>query len=105
MFYRDYDHDVSISSSEPEPLAADRLTALARQLLSGEENFLGIYDSRDVLLQLYLDDGQKIVLELLYPEASGCLQCRLQLDEAMKLLEKLPEQFGDDLLPGANYIG
>lgn len=105
VFYRDYANDVKISSGNPESLAADRLTSLAENLLTSADNFLGILDSNEVILQLYLDRGETVVLELLYPEATGCMQCRLNIAEAMQLLAKLPDQFEENMLPGANYIG
>ncbi|MGV6827166.1 MAG: hypothetical protein ACWA5Q_09325 [bacterium] len=105
VFYRDYEHGVSISSSEPEQLDADRLVPLATQLLNCEDNFLGVVDDNDLVLQLYLEDSGRIVMELLFPESRGFMQCRRERDEAMDILRALPAAFGDDLLPGANYVG
>ena len=105
VFYRDYVNEVSISSTEPEPLAADRLVPLAETLLVHEDNYLGILDGNDVLLQLYRTADGGIVLELSYPEANGCMQLRGSWQAAMELLAGLPREFTEDLLPNAHFIG
>lgn len=105
VFYRDYVHGVAISSTRPEALAASRLTALAEQLLQHADNFLGVVDDRDNVLQLYLDDDeQQVLVELLSPEAAGCLRARMSFERAYALLDDLPPAFGEDLLPGAERV-
>ena len=73
VFYRDYVHQVSISSTQPEPLAAGRLGALAEQLLQHADNFLGVVDDQENILQLtdavgyyFAKEGQ----EFLHPVAA-----------------------------------
>jgi len=104
VFYCDFVRDVSISSSKPEPLAADRLVPLAEQLLVAEDNYLGVVDPNDVILQLYLS-GREMVVELIFPESTGILQSRMPVEQALALLADLPDEFTEELLPGASYIG
>jgi len=104
VFYCDFLRDLSISSSKPEPLAADRLVPLAEQLLVAEDNYLGVVDPNDVILQLYLS-GREMVVELIFPESTGILQSRMPVEQALALLADLPDEFTEALLPGASYIG
>ena len=105
VFYRDYRNDVSIASSQPESLPVSRVVPLAQRLLVSAENFLGIVDRNDVILQCYAaDDLDKLMLELIYPEASGCLRLTMQREQALDLLGHLPDVFDDALLQGAQYI-
>ncbi len=104
VFYCDFLRDLSISSSKPEPLAADRLVPLAEQLLVAEDNYLGVVDANEVILQFYLS-GREMVVELIFPESSGILQSRMPVEQALALLADLPEEFSEALLPGASYIG
>ena len=72
VFYKDYVNDVAIKSSEPEELSCDRIAPLAEVLLQHADNFFGIYDGKDTLLQAYLDDDEQTVfLELQYHEQQG----------------------------------
>jgi len=103
VFYCDFLRDVSVSSSKPEPLAGERLVPLAEQLLVVEDNYLGVVDGNDTILQLYLS-GAEMVVELIFPESSGVLQRKLPVAEALALLEGLPEEFTEALLPGASYV-
>jgi hypothetical protein len=106
VFYRDYVNAVNIPSSRPEALAVDRIPALAGRLWENSDNFVGVVDRNDVILQGYRDDdGDAIVLEMIYPEATGCLRLRVAGDEALVLMVDLPDVFDASLLRGARYIG
>ena len=105
VFYRDYVNDVSIRSSEPESLLADRLVPLAERLLDSVDNFLGVVDRHDTILQCYVgDDPADLVLELVVPEQPGCLRLILPRDQALQRLAALPERFDESLLPGALHF-
>lgn len=105
VFYRDYVNDVSIPSTRPESLAANRIVPLAEQLLVRNDNFLGMVDQNDVILQCYLaDDPSEMTLELVYPEATGCLRLTLPREQALQRLDQLPESFDESLLSGAQYV-
>lgn len=105
VFYRDYVNGVSISSMRPESLAADRVAPLAESLLQHAENFLGVVDANDLVLQAYLDDDeQSVFLELLYPENQGLMRLNVSWAEAVELLGSLPAEFDESLLPGAQFI-
>ena len=105
VFYRDYRHAASIPSTHPESLAVDRLTALAERLLVEGDNFLGVVDRNDLILHCYVADrSDEVTIELLYPEASGCLRLTLPREQALARLAELPEVFAESLLSGAQYI-
>lgn len=104
IYYCDFIHDSSISSSKPEFLAADRLVPLAEHLLAAEDNYLGVLDGAETILQFYLS-GEDMVVELLYPEGKGMMQSKMPLEKGMKLLGSLPDTFTEELLPGASFIG
>lgn len=105
VFYRDYANGVSIPSSAPESLLLERLAPLADRIWSSADNFIGIVDRSDVILQCYAEDESRgIVFELVFPEQSGALQLILPREEALQRLRELPEHFDDSLLPGAQRI-
>ena len=105
VFYRDYVNDVSIASTAAEPLDTARVAPLAETLLTAPDNFLGIIDAADAVLQCYLaEQPGDVVLELLYPETEGYLRIVLPRPEAMARLTDLPEQFDDALLAGGQYV-
>lgn len=104
VFYRDYAHEVVISSAKPESLLAERIPALASHLLVNEDNYLGIVDCKEVILQLYLHDDDHVVTELLRPDTPGCLRSTVTLAQALDLLSDLPACFGPGLLHDAELI-
>lgn len=101
VFYRDYAYDVAISSAKPESLLGSRVAPLAERLLVNEDNFLGIVDRNDVILQAYLDGPDVVVLELLRPDSASCLRLTVNLALALELLGNLPDVFDAETLPGA----
>ena len=105
VFYRDYVNDVAIRSSSPESLLAERVVPLADRLLVSVDNFLGVVDRDDTILQCYLaDDHDAVVLELLVSERPGCLRQTVPRAQALERLADLPELFDESLLPGALHI-
>jgi len=105
VFYRDYHNEVSISSTQPESLLAERVVPLAERLLCSPDNFLGVVDGRDRILQCYVaDEPDAIVLELVEPERPGCWRLVLPRARALDRLGDLPDRFDTALLPGAEHI-
>ena len=105
VFYRDYVHEAAIPSTAPEPLAADRLAPLAEQVLQHADNFIGVVDPKDVMLQAYLtDDESAVILELIHPESSDCLRIETDFGRAYEIFETLPAEFDADVLPGAARV-
>ena len=105
VFYRDYVNDVAVSSAQPESMLADRIAPLAETVLQHADNFIGVIDANELVLQLYLDDDESSVfVELLYPEGKGMLRLNVPWEQAVALLGGLPESFDESLLPGAQYI-
>ena len=50
-----------------------RIAPLAERLLVKADNFLGVVDRNDVILQCYVADARTLLtLELVHPEATGC---------------------------------
>jgi len=105
VFYRESGNAQSVPSSAPQSLPADQLAALAERLLVDQDNFLGVVDRNDLILQCYVaDDPELATLELIYPDAGGCLRLTLPQSEVLQRLEALPELFDESLLEGAQYI-
>lgn len=105
VFYRDHRAGVSVASSRPEAIRVDKIRALAERVLVPGDNFLGLVDRNDVILQCYVaEDPVEITLELIYPDASGCLRLTLARERALVRLDELPDVFDESVLPGAQYL-
>jgi hypothetical protein len=98
VFYRDYARDVAISSARPESLLGSRLPALAERLLVDADNFLGVVDRNENILQLYRDRDGLVVVELLRPGRDDHEQARLPLEQVLQRLAHLPPDFDGRLL-------
>ena len=105
VFYRDYGNDLTIKSTAPESISSDRIGPLAEHLLASADSFLGVIDRNDTILQCYVaDDPESLTLELVYPDATGCLRLTMPRQQALECLAALPDTFDESLLSGAQYI-
>lgn len=99
VFYRDYVRDEVVSSTQPTSMLGEKIPELAQRVLQHADNFIGIYDQKDTILQAYLDDDeQQVEVELIYPEGQGEYSRTLPYDEAFSILQNLPPVFNKDLL-------
>ena len=62
VFYHDYVNEVAVNSTKPQSVLAARIPQLARRLLIAQDNYLGVVDRNDVILQLYLDAGGDVIV-------------------------------------------
>lgn len=115
VFYRAAAWGEQVQSHAPRQVSRDGLRELAEALFgdagqAAAEDYLGIIDGTDLILQAYPDDAtagepaSALVVELLYPEADAGLRTRLGRTEFLRLLAALPARFDEGLLPGAQYV-
>ncbi len=104
VFWQDYGAGEAVSSTAPETLAGERIAPLAGRLLAAADNYIGVIDANELVLQAWCAEaGGPVQLELLYPEEGGMLHLQMPLEQALALLADLPEAFDESLLPGAQY--
>jgi hypothetical protein len=105
VFYQDYGTGEAVSSAQPRGLLRDALAPLAERLLSVPDNYLGVIDLDDRVLQCYgADTPGRVVVEFLLADGRGGWQAELGLDAVLELLRDLPEGLSADLLPDARRL-
>lgn len=104
IFYRDYERDIAVKSTEAEWVDSEALQRMAWLILVKPDNFFGITDSGGAILQLAVADADYLLVELIYPDSTAALRKRMSRSEAEVLLKQLPDPFDESLLPGAAYI-
>jgi len=90
VFYTSHSRQESASSTAPRLLDAEQLEALALRILADEDDFLGVIDNDDRIIQFMRSSADELLVELPDFDARESLQCRLSTEQALELLRYLP---------------
>jgi hypothetical protein len=100
VFYTSYSLQESVSSSSPRLLDADQLKTLSLRILKEEEDFLGVIDNEDRVIQFMRSATDDFLVEIPDLEAKNSLQRHLSTEETLELIARLPSILGNlDLSP------
>ena len=103
FYYFERSNDVLPSASAVEMSARD----IHRQLLGrfhGEDDYLGLIDSNDNVLQILCEPkAERFWVELPVEAARASWGRYMNLEELVKLVETLPQVFNQESLPGLQY--
>ncbi len=90
VFYTSYSLQQSVSSSSPRLLDVDQLKALILRIIKEEDDFLGVIDSEDRVIQFMRSAGDNFLVEIPDFEAKNSLQRQLSREETLELIARLP---------------
>lgn len=95
VFYTSHSQQESVSSNSPRLLDAQQLEALVLRNLADGDDFLGIIDNDDRIIQFMRSSADEFLVELPDFDARESLQCRLSTEQALELLRYLPGRLRD----------
>ncbi len=95
VFYTSHSLQQSVSSSAPRLLDADQLKALILRILKEEDDFLGVIDSEDRVIQFMCSAADSFLVEIPSLDAKNSLQRHLSREETLKLITRLPASLRD----------
>lgn len=100
VFYTSYSLQQSVSSSSPRLLDADQLKTLSLRILKEEDDFLGVIDNEDRVIQFMRSAADDFRVEIPDVDARNSLQRHLSTEETLELIARLPTSLRDlDLSP------
>ena len=100
VFYTSYSLQQSVSSSSPRLLDGDQLKALILNILKEEDDFLGVIDNEDRVIQFMRSAADNFLVEIPSFDAKNSLQRHLSTEETLELIARLPTSLRDlDLSP------
>jgi len=95
VFYTSYSLQESVSSSSPQPLDGEQLKALALRILNEEDDFLGVVDNEERVIQIMRESDDDYLVEIPDFDARSRLQRHLRKQEALELIGCLPNRVRD----------
>ena len=90
VFYTSYSLQESVSSSSPRLLDADQLKMLSLRILKEDDDFLGVIDNEDRVIQFMRNAANYFLVEIPDLEAKNSLQRNLSTEETLELIARLP---------------
>ena len=90
VFYTSYSLQESVSSSSPRLLDADQLKMLSLRILKEEDDFLGVIDNEDRVIQFMRSAADDFLVEIPDFDARNSLQRHLSTEETLELIARLP---------------
>ena len=91
LFYTDYINDKHIKSDEALTATIKEIGACMANLLHEPDNFLGIIDDNDVMLQFMVENDGSICIDLPVDERKGSFTKHTGLNSCIQLVESLPQ--------------
>ena len=95
VFYTSYSLQESVSSGSPRLLEGDQLKALALRILNEEDDFLGVVDNEERVVQFMREAEDDFLMEIPDFDARSSLQCHLSREEMSELMGRLPGRVRD----------
>ena len=93
VFYCAYQIDDCVET--PSPITKVIIEDLLPIIANGEKNFIGFVDSNDTTFQFYVDDVNKILVEIPVTKEKGSYSKHINEEEFYKLISTLKEPFID----------
>ncbi len=95
VFYTSYSLQQSVSSSSPRLLDADQLKTLLLRILKEEDDFLGVIDNENRVIQFMRGAADDFRVEIPDFDARNSLQRHLSTEETLELLACLTTSLRD----------
>lgn len=89
LFFTDYSEDKHIRSDEAKPANHAKIIACLKDRLNEEDNFVGLVDANDVMLQFMVEEGGSLSVDLPIHERKGSLTKPTDLNGCIEIVQSL----------------
>lgn len=103
LFYTDYSKDKHLRSDEAKPATIDNIVDCMNSLLLEADNFVGIIDSNDVMLQFMVEDDGTICIDIPIHERKGSFTKISDLSESIKIVSALQKDIILEQINGLEF--
>ena len=103
VFYTCYESGETVESRAPIAAAREDIIAIARRVLRGDGDFLGLVDQQDGTLQLMREADGRVWMEIPVPAEGGSYGKHVELGEVEATLAGIAVPFDPEELPGLRF--
>lgn len=103
LFYTDYSEDKHLRSDEAESTTLEKIIDCMNSLLHEPDNFIGIVDCDDVMLQFMVEDTGTICIDAPIQERKGSFTKSTDLSECIKIVGALQKNIVLEQINGLEF--
>jgi TPR repeat protein len=95
VFYCLYQNDNCVKSSAATKLTKAKVLALVTKVKEHKKNFIGFIDESHTTLQFYLDDENKVWVEIPSPQKNGAYGKHIDVNKMQKIISDLKPPYSE----------
>lgn len=103
LFYTDYSKDKHVRSDEAVTETLENITELMQSLLHEEDNFIGIIDDDNVMLQFMVDEDGSLIVDLPMHDQKGSFTKKADLNECISIVNSLQGKIDKEQIEGLEF--
>lgn len=103
IFYADYAEDQHISSDEAQSASLVDIVECMHNLLAEPDNFIGLIDSNDVMLQFMVEEDGAILIDAPVNDRNGSFMKSAKLSECIEVVRGLRATIEIEKIPGLEF--
>lgn len=102
-FYTDYSKDKHIRSDEAVSETLENIIDCMEGLLHEEDNFIGIIDDNDVMLQFMVEEDGSICIDLPIHDRKGSYTKNADLNECVEIVNAIEKDIVQEQICGLEF--
>lgn len=103
LFYTDYSEDKHLRSDEAEPITLEKIIENMNSLLHEPDNFIGIIDSNEAMLQFMVENTGTICIDAPIEERKGSFTKSTDLSECIEIVGALQKNIVLEQIDGLEF--
>ena len=103
LFFTDYAQNKHVRSDYADPATLNEVISCMTLRLREPDNFVGIIDSDNVILQFMVEDDGTICIDAPIDERKGSYSKHATLDECITLVKSLSDKINPDQIEGLSF--
>lgn len=103
LFYTDYSKDKHVRSDEAEPATLEKIVECMNSLLHEEDNFVGVIDGSDVMLQFMVEEDDSMCIDVPVHDRKGSFTKNADLGECIDIVKALEKKIVMEKIGGLEF--
>jgi len=103
FFYTDYANNKDVRSDEAVSETLDNIIGHMQQMLQEPDNFIGLIDENNLMLQFMVEDDGSICVDVPMHEQKGSLTKNATLTESIDIVRELNQEIPFDEIDGLEF--
>ena len=102
-YFTDYERDQHIKSDEAKTISLGDVIGIMNKVLTDPDNFVGLIDTNDVMLQFMVEESGDITVDIPLHERKGSFVKTTNLDEALAIVNALKSSIDAKAITGLEF--